>query len=147
MICSLDYEKLVCNAGPVDDGWYKCQSSFRSEIMSLSSALLFLDELATYLTIKVKCHIQLLLTALVPSVPSMPLKIAFLPNTILTMLTLSQCFKMSMSPSFSIFLSTCQKSSRHKKGASLNYRSQPTRLILFCQAACQKSSRQKGRLL
>jgi hypothetical protein len=58
LICSSDREKLARNAGPVD-GWHKCQSSFRSEITALSSALLFLDELATYLNIKVSCHIQL----------------------------------------------------------------------------------------
>jgi hypothetical protein len=55
LICSNNREKLVCNSGPVD-GWYKCQSSYRSELTALSSAMLFLDELASYYELKVTCN-------------------------------------------------------------------------------------------
>jgi hypothetical protein len=58
LLCSSAHEKLACNSGPVD-GWHKCQSSYRSELTALSSAMLFLDEFATFFNIKVQCHIQL----------------------------------------------------------------------------------------
>jgi hypothetical protein len=58
LICSPDREKLVCNAGPVD-GWHKCQSSYRSELMALSSALLYLDEYSAFLNIPVQCTLHL----------------------------------------------------------------------------------------
>ena len=59
LICSPDRTKLVCNSGPVD-GWAKCQSSYRSELTALSSAMLFLDELTTFFEIEVQCNFQLL---------------------------------------------------------------------------------------
>ena len=59
LICSPDRTKLVCNSGPVD-GWAKCQSSYRSELTALSSAMLFLDELTTFFEIDVQCDFQLL---------------------------------------------------------------------------------------
>jgi hypothetical protein len=59
LICSSNREKLVCNSGTVD-GWYKCQSSYRSELMALSSAMLFLDEFATFYELIVTCNIHCL---------------------------------------------------------------------------------------
>ena len=59
LICSPDRKKLVCNSGPVD-GWYKCQSSYRSELTALSSAMLFLDEYANFQELDVQCNFQLL---------------------------------------------------------------------------------------
>ena len=58
LICSPDRQKLICNSGPVD-GWYKCQSSYRSELMALSSAMLFLDEFSTFHEIEVQCNFHL----------------------------------------------------------------------------------------
>jgi Reverse transcriptase (RNA-dependent DNA polymerase) len=59
LICSTNREKLVCNSGSVD-GWYKCQSSYRSELMALSSAMLFLDELSTFYELTVICNFHCL---------------------------------------------------------------------------------------
>ena len=59
LICSTNREKLVCNAGTVD-GWYKCQSSYRSELTALSSAMLFLDELSTFYELTVTCNFHCL---------------------------------------------------------------------------------------
>jgi hypothetical protein len=59
LICSTSREKLVCNSGPVD-GWCKCQSSYRSELMALSSAILFLDEFCAFHELSVQCTFQIL---------------------------------------------------------------------------------------
>ena len=59
LICSADREPLVCNSGPVD-GWSKCQSSYRSELQALSSAMLFLDEYATFHEITVQCSFHIM---------------------------------------------------------------------------------------
>ena len=46
------------NSGPVN-GWDKGQSSLRSEAAALASVTLYLDELATYLSLDIKCKFQL----------------------------------------------------------------------------------------
>ena len=48
----------MCNSGPVD-GWHKCQSSHRSEIVALSSIILFLDEFATFHECSVQCNFHI----------------------------------------------------------------------------------------
>ena len=48
----------MLNKGPVD-GWYKCQSSLRSEAAAIASLALYLDELATFHGIEVCCLFQL----------------------------------------------------------------------------------------
>ena len=58
MICSPGREKLVMNAGPVD-GWFKCQTSLRSEAAALASVTLYLDEMAAYYSIKIQCQFLL----------------------------------------------------------------------------------------
>jgi hypothetical protein len=59
LICSTNQEPLVCNSGPVD-GWHKCQSSYRSELQALSSALLFLDEYAAFRDVTAQCSFHIL---------------------------------------------------------------------------------------
>jgi hypothetical protein len=48
---------MVVNSGPVD-GWHRCQSSLRSEATNLSSVCLYLDELASYHAIEVRCNFR-----------------------------------------------------------------------------------------
>ena len=58
IICSPGKEHLCLNAGPVD-GWFKCQSSLRSEAAALASATLYLNELATWAAIDIKCRFKI----------------------------------------------------------------------------------------
>ena len=57
IICSLERATLVINSGPVD-GWRRCQSSLRSEATALSSVCLYLDELATFHEIEIRCNFK-----------------------------------------------------------------------------------------
>jgi hypothetical protein len=54
IICSPSQEQLVLNAGPVD-GWHRCQSSLRSEAAAIASLTLYVDELATYHQVDIRC--------------------------------------------------------------------------------------------
>jgi hypothetical protein len=45
---------MMCNAGPVD-GWFRCQSSLRSEAAAISSFTLFIDEFATWANSLIHC--------------------------------------------------------------------------------------------
>jgi hypothetical protein len=54
IICSPGQEQLVLNAGPVD-GWTRCQSSLRSEATALTSVTLYLDELAVFHSLTIRC--------------------------------------------------------------------------------------------
>ena len=47
----------MINSGPVD-GWRRCQSSLRSEATALSSVCLYLDELATFHEIEIRCNFK-----------------------------------------------------------------------------------------
>ena len=57
IICSPGREILVFNSGPVD-GWRRCQSSLRSEATALSCVYLYLDELATFRGIEIRCSFK-----------------------------------------------------------------------------------------
>ena len=57
IICSPERATLVINSGPVD-GWCRCQSSLRSEATALSSVCLYLDELATFHEIEIRCNFK-----------------------------------------------------------------------------------------
>jgi hypothetical protein len=48
---------MVFNSGPAN-GWRRCQSSFRSEATALSSVCLYLDELATFHEIEIRCSFK-----------------------------------------------------------------------------------------
>ena len=54
IICSPCKEKLILNSGPVD-GWFKCQSSLRSEAAALASLTLYLDELTEFHQVTIRC--------------------------------------------------------------------------------------------
>jgi hypothetical protein len=55
IICSPGREQLVLNSGPVD-GWTRCQSFLvRSEATALSSVTLYLDELAVFHSLSIRC--------------------------------------------------------------------------------------------
>ena len=58
ILCSPDQEQLVLNAGPVD-GWHRCQSSLRSEAAAIASLTLYVDELATYHQLDIRCKFRL----------------------------------------------------------------------------------------
>jgi hypothetical protein len=55
MICSLERKTMVVNSGPVN-GWRRGQSSLRSEATALSSVCLYLDEFASFHSIKIRCN-------------------------------------------------------------------------------------------
>ena len=58
IIYSPGEEQLILNSGPVD-GWYKCQSSLRSEATALTSVTLYLDELSSFFDLEIQCQFQL----------------------------------------------------------------------------------------
>ena len=58
ILCSPGREQLCLNAGPVD-GWFKCQSSLRSEAAALAAVTLYLDELANWATFTIECKFKL----------------------------------------------------------------------------------------
>jgi hypothetical protein len=41
------------------DGWHRCQSSLRSEAVAIASLTLYLDELATYRQVEIRCTFRL----------------------------------------------------------------------------------------
>ena len=51
----LDYVGTVHKIG---DGWRRCQSALRSEATALSSVYLYLDELATFHEIEIRCSFK-----------------------------------------------------------------------------------------
>ena len=58
IIYSPGQEQLVLNSGPVD-GWYRCQSSLRSEAAAISSVTLYLDEMASFYCLdRIHCRFQ-----------------------------------------------------------------------------------------
>jgi hypothetical protein len=57
IICSPKRKTMVVNSGPVD-GWRRCQSSLRSEATALSSVCLYLDELASFHAIEIRCNFK-----------------------------------------------------------------------------------------
>jgi hypothetical protein len=57
IICSPERKTMVVNSGPVD-GWRRCQSSLRSEATALSSVCLYLDELASFHAIEIRCNFK-----------------------------------------------------------------------------------------
>ena len=58
ILCSPSREQLCLNAGPVD-GWFKCQSSLRSEAAALAAVTLYLDELASWAHFDIECTFKL----------------------------------------------------------------------------------------
>ena len=58
ILCSPDRAQLCLNAGPVD-GWFKCQSSLRSEAADLAAVTLYLDELASWAHLDIECKFHL----------------------------------------------------------------------------------------
>ena len=55
IICSQGRKQLVLNAGPVDR-WMQCQRSLRtSEATALTSVTLYLDELAVFHSLNIRC--------------------------------------------------------------------------------------------
>ena len=58
IICSPGREQLCLNAAPVDR-WFKCQNSLRSEAVALAAVTLYLDELATWATLIIKCRLTI----------------------------------------------------------------------------------------
>jgi hypothetical protein len=57
IICSPERKTMAVNSGPVD-GWRRCQSSLRSEATALSSVCLYLDELASFHAIEIRCNFK-----------------------------------------------------------------------------------------
>ena len=58
LISAPDQTTLVLNEGPVD-GWFRCQSSLRSEEAAIASLATYIDELATFHDIDIRCTFQL----------------------------------------------------------------------------------------
>ena len=58
IICAPDQDKLVHNEDPVD-GWFRCQSSLRSEEAAIASLATYLDELAAFHEVDIRCTFQL----------------------------------------------------------------------------------------
>jgi hypothetical protein len=57
IICSPERKTIVVNSGPVD-GWQRWQSSLRTEATALSSVCLYLDELASFHAIEIRCNFK-----------------------------------------------------------------------------------------